>query len=59
MDMGGVSLSLTWTDEEIQALWDMPCDTPTLRRGNTAQAAFIDDSQLTVDAPSPYLNTVG
>lgn len=59
MDMGGVSLSLTWTDEEIQALWDMPCDTPTLRRGNTAQAAFIDDSQLTVDAPSLVVKEEG
>ena len=33
MDMGGVSLSLTWTDDEIERLWNAPVDTSAIRRG--------------------------
>ena len=51
MDMGGVSLSLTWVDDEILRLWNAPCDTPAIRRGSVEAAEFIDDSELSAEAP--------
>ncbi len=33
LDMAGVSLTLTWLDDELEALWLAPCDTPVLKRG--------------------------
>lgn len=35
LDMAGCSLSLTWLDDELEALWTAPADTPAFRRGNT------------------------
>ncbi|MDP9428122.1 MAG: dihydroxyacetone kinase family protein [Actinomycetota bacterium] len=51
LDMGGVSLTLTWTDEEIERLWNAPVDTPAIRRGAVEAPRFIDDSQLSTEAP--------
>ncbi|TRY19695.1 dihydroxyacetone kinase family protein [Tessaracoccus rhinocerotis] len=33
LDMGGVSLTLCWLDEELEQLWLDPADTPAWRRG--------------------------
>ena len=33
LDMAGVSLTLTWLDEELERHWTAPSDTPVLRRG--------------------------
>lgn len=33
-DMAGVSLTLSWLDEELEALWSAPADTPSYRKGN-------------------------
>ena len=33
LDMAGCSLTLTWLDDELEALWCAPCDAPVLRRG--------------------------
>lgn len=52
LDMGGVSLSLTWTDPEIERLWAAPCDTPALRRGSVEAGEPIDESELSVEAPA-------
>jgi len=51
MDMGGVSLTLTWVDDDIERYWSAPVDTPAIRRGVTQAPRFIDDSQLATDAP--------
>jgi dihydroxyacetone kinase len=51
LDMAGISLSLTWTDDEIERLWNAPVDTPAIRRGTTEQPRYIDDSQLSTEAP--------
>lgn len=51
MDMAGVSLTLTWVDEEIERYWNAPVDTPAIRRGNMEPPRFIDDSTLTTEAP--------
>ncbi|WP_142064869.1 dihydroxyacetone kinase family protein [Pseudarthrobacter sp. B4EP4b] len=34
LDMAGVSLSMTWLDEELEPLWTAPAETPAYRRGN-------------------------
>jgi dihydroxyacetone kinase len=36
LDMSGVSLTITWLDEELEPLWTAPAETPAYRRGNTA-----------------------
>jgi dihydroxyacetone kinase len=33
LDMAGCSLTLTWLDDELDALWQAPADTPGFRRG--------------------------
>jgi dihydroxyacetone kinase len=32
LDMSGLSLTLFWTDEELEALWSAPADTPAFRK---------------------------
>lgn len=51
MDMGGVSLSLTWTDDEIERLWNAPCDTPAIRRGVVAATGLLADDTFSDAAP--------
>lgn len=38
-DMAGVSLTLTWLDDELEALWTAPADTPAYRKGTVAALA--------------------
>lgn len=33
LDMAGVSLTVTWLDEELEPLWTAPAETPAYRRG--------------------------
>jgi dihydroxyacetone kinase len=37
LDMAGVSLSITWLDEELEPLWTAPAETPAYRRGNAVR----------------------
>ncbi|MBP3037527.1 dihydroxyacetone kinase family protein [Arthrobacter sp. zg-ZUI100] len=48
LDMAGVSLSLVWLDEELEALWSTPVDTPAFRKGfiNTASTDSEDDEPV-------------
>ncbi|MBX7443836.1 MULTISPECIES: dihydroxyacetone kinase family protein [unclassified Arthrobacter] len=39
LDMAGVSLTVTWLDEELEPLWTAPAETPAYRRGNAARDA--------------------
>ncbi|MBF5080758.1 dihydroxyacetone kinase family protein [Quadrisphaera sp. INWT6] len=55
-DMQGVSLTLTWLDEELEGYWCAPADSPAFRRGrlSAARSGGVDDSSqdgdsLTVD----------
>ena len=32
LDMGGLSLTLVWVDEEIENYWFVPCDSPAFRK---------------------------
>lgn len=36
LDMAGVSLTLTWLDEELEQLWRAPAETPAYRKGAPA-----------------------
>lgn len=36
LDMSGVSLTITWLDDELEPLWTAPAETPAYRRGNAA-----------------------
>lgn len=37
LDMAGVSLTVTWLDEELEPLWVAPAETPAYRRGNSVR----------------------
>ena len=52
MDMGGVSLTLNWVDDESEKYWNAPVDTPAIRRGVMQAPNFIDDSLLSTDEPA-------
>jgi len=36
LDMAGCSLTLCWLDDELEALWTAPADTPAFRRGEAS-----------------------
>lgn len=40
LDMAGVSLTVTWLDEELEPLWTAPAETPAYRRGAVSAAAL-------------------
>jgi D-erythrulose 4-kinase len=42
LDMAGVSLTVTWLDNELEPLWAAPAETPAYRRGNAAAQAGSD-----------------
>ncbi|MGN6441961.1 MAG: dihydroxyacetone kinase family protein, partial [Arthrobacter sp.] len=39
LDMAGVSLTVTWLDEELEPLWTAPAETPAYRRGAVSAQA--------------------
>lgn len=59
MDMGGISLTLTWVDDEIERYWNAPVDTPAIRRGITEATQFIDESTLATEAPQTTVKEAG
>lgn len=44
LDMGGVSVTLLWLDDELEELWDAPAASPAFRRGAVADAGMPDDA---------------
>jgi dihydroxyacetone kinase len=44
LDMGGVSLTLTWLDDELEPLWLDAASTPAFRRGAVAETLGSEDS---------------
>ena len=52
-DMAGVSLTLLWLDDELEALWSAPADAPAFRKGRAAAeaSALADDAVAAVAAP--------
>ncbi|MGI8459442.1 MAG: dihydroxyacetone kinase family protein [Propionibacteriaceae bacterium] len=43
LDMAGCSLSVTWLDDELEALWSAPADTPAFRRGTTEVSTLFTE----------------
>ncbi|WP_285042189.1 dihydroxyacetone kinase family protein [Plantibacter sp. LMC-P-059a] len=48
-DMAGVSLTLFWLDEELEAFWAAGADTPAYRKGVVAAAEQLDPSELVAE----------
>lgn len=54
LDMAGVSLTVTWLDDELEPLWTAPAETPAYRRGNAALPGVeTDESEHGEDAAAP------
>lgn len=55
LDMAGVSLTVMWLDDDLEALWTAPCDTPSLRRGVADAAELVTEtgSRESVDLEVP------
>ncbi len=50
LDMGGVSLTLCWLDDELEPLWLDPADTPAFKRGSlSADEATADEVDAEVE----------
>ncbi|MFI2104211.1 dihydroxyacetone kinase family protein [Isoptericola sp. NPDC019693] len=49
LDMGGVSLTVTWLDDELEELWLDPATTPAWRRGDTTGGDDTDVDQELAD----------
>jgi dihydroxyacetone kinase len=50
LDMGGVSLSLVWLDDEIEKYWFTPCDTPAVHRAPMMAAPLSDEKVFNTEA---------
>ncbi|MFJ8820888.1 dihydroxyacetone kinase family protein [Streptomyces sp. NPDC102467] len=54
-DMAGVSLTLTWLDDTLEALWTAPADAPAYRKGAVPAVAVADEvSYETVSESRTY-----
>ncbi|MET1065522.1 MAG: dihydroxyacetone kinase family protein [Arthrobacter sp.] len=57
LDMSGVSLTITWLDQELEPLWTAPAETPAYRRGNAGVQSGDADGEETPDgaaAPATF-----
>ena len=50
LDMAGVSLTVTWLDEELEPLWAAPAETPAYRRGAVSAQAGTSVREEAADA---------
>lgn len=50
LDMAGVSLTVTWLDDELEPLWVAPAETPAYRRGNAALSSGAVADEEAADA---------
>ncbi|MGN7201981.1 dihydroxyacetone kinase family protein [Arthrobacter sp. SAFR-044] len=50
LDMAGVSLTVTWLDEELEPLWAAPAETPAYRRGAVSAQAGTSAQEEAADA---------
>jgi dihydroxyacetone kinase len=49
LDMAGCSLSVTWLDDELEALWTAPADTPAFRRGDISELPTFQEAATSSD----------
>ncbi|RKO21141.1 dihydroxyacetone kinase family protein [Pseudarthrobacter phenanthrenivorans] len=62
LDMAGVSLTITWLDEELEPLWAAPAETPAFRRGNALREAgsvAVEGASDGGTDPSAFVATEG
>ena len=60
LDMGGVSLTLVWLDDELEELWLAPADSPAFRRGTVDDHVEAADDQFVADVTTgPEVVVVG
>jgi len=60
LDMGGVSLTLVWLDDELEELWLAPANSPAFRRGSVEEGVEEDEARSTTDATDvPIVAVVG
>ncbi|WP_413600416.1 dihydroxyacetone kinase family protein [Curtobacterium sp. Curtsp57] len=52
-DMAGVSLTLFWLDDELEALWAAPADSPAYRKGGAVPQERLPEDTLTADEHAP------
>lgn len=52
LEMGGLSLTLMWLDDELERLWFAPCDTPSYHRHPPMHALLPEDVVFTTE-PEP------
>ena len=48
-DMAGVSLTLFWLDDELEALWSAPADTPAFRKGGAVAQERVAEDVVAAD----------
>lgn len=53
LDMGGISLTLLWLDDELEELWSAPADTAAYRKGAVAPRPLRPVRDLDADIYSP------
>lgn len=49
LDMGGMSVTLVWLDEELQRYWFAPCDSPAFVRGGIEAEPLAESATEIVD----------
>jgi len=49
LDMGGMSVTLVWLDEELERYWFAPCDSPAFIRGGIEAEPLAESATETVD----------
>jgi len=49
LDMAGLSLSVTWLDEELEEYWTAPADTAAFRRGSTVAMPVLSPRSVSAD----------
>ncbi|MDQ0145773.1 dihydroxyacetone kinase [Pseudarthrobacter niigatensis] len=58
LDMAGVSLTVTWLDEELEPLWVAPAETPAYRRGSAARETGARGVRKRPTAARPLLRSL-
>ncbi|MGW6401490.1 dihydroxyacetone kinase family protein [Streptomyces sp. NPDC055134] len=59
-DMAGISLTLTWLDADLEALWTAPADAPAYRKGSVPEPVAAEEDEASYETgsgPEPYRAT--
>lgn len=59
LDMGGVSLTIAWLDDELEGYWNAPCDTPSYHRAELADPPHGDDKVFNTEPEPIQVTTPG